>query len=511
MAVPPVVPKPAPEPVAQPKPEELTTSANPPVRIRLFHGIREVGIRGTATLHVEHAGGAINLPSNAWTVTLAQATPPRQHFHVFIKTFRPQETAEMSAFLDTWKAQGYPAKPVAMGTRYRTADGHILDGREQWISLQRFEQEGQAISLKAALEREGVWTWIRPETILDGTGSVVAKSAEGHIMTWPLPVRITSSAPIRITQPGDRTGASYAGVLDLSVEPDATLGVYETLSVEDYLAGVLPAEMPARWPLEALKAQAVAARSDVLTHLALKHILAGFNFTNSEGDRVYAGYSGRQPSTDAAVAATRGQVLTDGVRIIPAVFSSNCGGWTEDNDAVWSSPPNMSLRGVADFPRGTIPTATPSSNLAKWLQSQPNAFCSSDPQGFRWSRRLTVAEVTRSVNQRYAVGTVRAIESGDRGVSGRLKWVKVTGTRGTVTIRKELPIRQAFGGLPSAMIQIRTESGAQGPVAFTFVGGGRGHGVGLCQYGARGMALAGAGYRDIVLHYFRSALLDSLN
>ena len=478
--------------------------------IRLFHGVRAVGIQSGAAIHIEHEGGAVDLPSRAWTLTLAQATPPRQHFHVFLKTFKPYETDVMNAYLAEWTARGYPARAIPMGSRYRTGAGHILDGRELWISLQRFELEGQALSLKAGLERDNQWSWIRPETVLPGSGSVTAKSAEGHTMTWPLPVQITSSSPIRVTHSGDGTGKSYIGEVSLAVEPDSTLGVFETLPVEEYLAGVLPAEMPALWPAEALKAQAIAARSDVLGHLSLKHVLARFNFTNSEGDRMYGGYSGRHPATDAAVAATRGHVLSDGVRIIPAVFSSNCGGWSEDNDTVWSSPPDMSLRGVADFPKGTVPTATPTANLARWLQPQPNAYCSGDTKWFRWSRRLTVAEVTRSVNQHRAIGTVRAIEPGERGVSGRLKSVTVTGSQGSVTIRKELPIRQAFGGLPSAMVLIRAESGANGPAAFTFVGGGRGHGVGLCQHGARGMALAGAGYQDIVLHYFGSALLETV-
>lgn len=510
-ATPPAIPAPPPAPAPEPArpPDELVTAGNPPVRVRLFHGVREVSIQSGTSLHINHEGGAVDLPSHSWTVTLGQATPPRQHFHVFLKTFKPHETDAMHAYLAQWTAQGYPAKAIPMGSRYRTEAGHILDGREQWISLQRFERESQAVALKAGLERDNQWSWIRPETILPGSGTVSAKSADGHTMSWNLPVHIMSSSPIRVAHSGDRTGKTYIGEVSLAVEPDSTLGVYETLPVEEYLAGVLPAEMPALWPAEALKAQAIAARSDVLGHLALKHVLAGFNFTNSEGDRMYGGYSGRHPASDAAVAATRGRVLSDGVRIIPAVFSSNCGGWSEDNDAVWSSPPDMSLRGVADFPKGAAPAA-PSANIARWLQQQPRAYCSGDDKGFRWSRRLTVAEVTRSVNQHHNVGTVRAIEPGERGVSGRLKSVTVTGSQGKVTIRKELPIRQAFGGLPSAMVLIRAESGASGPVAFTFVGGGRGHGVGLCQHGARGMALAGAGYQDIVLHYFGSALLETV-
>ena len=87
-------------------------------------------------------------------------------------------------------------------------------------------------------------------------------------------------------------------------------------------AGVLPSEMPALWPVEALKAQAVAARSDVLQHMAIKHVLEGFNFTDSEGDRVYGGHGGRHPNADQAVRETAGRVLTAAGRIVAATFSA---------------------------------------------------------------------------------------------------------------------------------------------------------------------------------------------
>jgi SpoIID/LytB domain protein len=266
--------------------------------------------------------------------------------------------------------------------------------------------------------------------------------------------------------------------------------------------------MPATWPFEALKAQAVTARSDVLLHLGLKRGLEGFHFTDGEGDRVYVGHSGRHPMTDAAVSATRGFVLADNDRIVPAVFSANCGGWTEDNDTVWSGPPDPNLRGIPDF---SGPAAmSPTSNCSTWVRSRPNAYCATDVNGFRWSRRLTATELTRLVNTDFHVGVVGRVESGERGTSGRLKWVRIVGDEGSVTVRKELAIRRAFGGLPSAMFIIEVETGPSGPVAFTFHGGGRGHGVGLCQYGARGMALEGRDWRAIVSHYFPVSRVEVL-
>jgi len=111
------------------------------------------------------------------------------------------------------------------------------------------------------------------------------------------------------------------------------------------------------------------------------------------------------------------------------------------------------------------------------------------------------------VNQRHNVGTLTNIREGARGVSGRLKSITITGSAGSVTLDKELAIRQAFGGLPSAMVIIEPASG-NAAAGYTFKGGGRGHGVGMCQHGARGMAAAGRGFEAIVARYFQGAAVE---
>lgn len=480
------------------------------MRIRLTHSIREIAFETAAPGAVESPGGKTDLPPGRWTLRLAQAKPPRRQFHVFTKTFKPWEVTELTSYVSEWKSRGYPVEVVSLGHPLHTAHGHLLDCRQEWVSFQRFSTEAEANALRKRLEALSVWAWIRPELLEPGTGtaSLVGGSPQTS-MTIALPLTLHATQPIR-ARAGSKNGV-YAGDLSVGVGPDSLLELFETSPVEDYLAGVLPAEMPALWPGEALKAQAVAARSDVLMHMAIKHVLEGFNFTDSEGDRVYGGFSGRHPNTDAAVRETAGRVLAAAGRIVAATFSANCGGYTENNETVWSAPADPALRGVPDYPTRKGPAGSPvSEGMGKWLGSAPKAYCSGDAANFRWSKKLAAADVTRLVNQKHRVGTVRSIEPGDRGPSGRLKWVRVTGSESTVTIRKELAIRQAFGGLPSAMFIIESIPGPNGPAAFVFRGGGRGHGVGLCQQGARGMALAGRRYDEILTHYFSGAALESL-
>ena len=114
------------------------------------------------------------------------------------------------------------------------------------------------------------------------------------------------------------------------------------------------------------------------------------------------------------------------------------------------------------------------------------------------------------INKTHAVGAVRSLEVTARGESGRAKVLRVTGAKKTVLIQKELEVRRALGGLPSAMFQASMEGRAGAPKAFVFRGAGRGHGVGLCQDGARGMATRGIGHRDILTHYFAEARVEKL-
>jgi len=112
------------------------------------------------------------------------------------------------------------------------------------------------------------------------------------------------------------------------------------------------------------------------------------------------------------------------------------------------------------------------------------------------------------INTRYELGQIKRIELGDRGVSGRLKWVRIHGTQKVETIHKELPIRLAFGGLPSALFILTKGTDSKGGGFYEFRGGGRGHGVGLCQNGAQGMAQLGMNAEQILKHFFTNVELE---
>ncbi|HEY8212411.1 MAG TPA: SpoIID/LytB domain-containing protein, partial [Myxococcaceae bacterium] len=240
-----------------------------------------------------------------------------------------------------------------------------------------------------------------------------------------------------------------------------------------------------------------------------KHLADPYLLCAEQHCAVYKGISQETPATNAAVDATRGEGLfSPGGRLVDSVYSAVCGGHTEDNDVVWGGPPNPSLRGKPDLigPGEGLPTP---SNLAAFLSTElPSADRLSSfaqPSKYRWQKRFTADELNQ-LTASLDVGPVQAISVVERGVSGRARLLTIAGERGATQIRGELNIRKLFGMLNSAMFLVAPERDASGTiVAWTFRGGGWGHGVGMCQTGAIGRAEAGQDYRAILRHYFNGA------
>jgi SpoIID/LytB domain protein len=208
--------------------------------------------------------------------------------------------------------------------------------------------------------------------------------------------------------------------------------------------------------------------------------------------------------------------MRDG-ELIDAVYSANCGGHTEHNDNVWSSKPEKALRGTSDLFSNAESFSSPlrESQLSRWLRTVPKAYCA-DPragssQNFRWEAVFTAKEMNALVKKYRNIGAIRDIKVLKRGVSGRALRVKVLGTRSSFVIYKELEIRRVLGRLKSTMfvLEIMRDKGGA-PNTFVFRGGGWGHGVGLCQAGAEGMALRGHSYEAILTHYFSGAEIEEL-
>jgi SpoIID/LytB domain protein len=301
----------------------------------------------------------------------------------------------------------------------------------------------------------------------------------------------------------------------VTIDRKGGLAVVNAVPEDRLLAGLVPAEIFPSAPDEALKAQAVAARNELIAKVGTRHSGEPFRLCAETHCQVYAGASRETPRTTAAVQATRGQVLfaSDGKTLVDAFYSANCGGHTEHNENVWSDQaPLTSLRGHRDTtarPGDAFAAGITDALLERFLVEPPAAYCGDahqqgGPDRFRWSVTRSAAELERLLAG-LRLGRLLAIDVLERGVSGRARAVRLTGSARTELVRGELHIRKTFGNLRSSMFLVKLEGGAA-----TFRGGGFGHGVGLCQTGSIGMAETGKSYLDILRHYYQGSVVRKL-
>jgi SpoIID/LytB domain protein len=305
-----------------------------------------------------------------------------------------------------------------------------------------------------------------------------------------------------------REDRAYRGRLYVAVDAQGALAAVHGAPLEELLRGLVPSEMPASSPLEALKAQAVTARSNVLAQLGTRHLTDPFMLCAEVHCQAYRGDGATTARTDQAVRETRGEALfgLEDRTLVDAVYSAMCGGHGEDNDKVWNNASNPSLRGHPDLPTGEAGrfdrTLADERTLRAFLASGERAFCrlpTARRDRYRWERRFTQAELDRALEP-LQVGSVRSLVVTARGVSGRARVMQVVGDRGRAEAAGELRIRRLLRGLPSAMFVVDRD--AEG---WVLRGGGWGHGAGMCQWGAVGRAEAGQDYREILRAYFSGA------
>ena len=313
---------------------------------------------------------------------------------------------------------------------------------------------------------------------------------------------------------------SYIGPIRSFVNDQGLLDVVVTLPLEEYLRGVIPQEIGADSPEEALKAQAIAARSDTIIALRTgKYEGPGYDICADVECQVYGGAGKHAPGTDAAIEATRGLVLTYQGEPFSGFYASNCGGHSEDIQNVWptrSANGEPYWSGYFDAPEPFDYDLRNEADLRRWLEANPDVYCNPavhDPypqwaaQNFRWEREFTAEEMAEHAASQQDIGRVLSIEAVERGVSGRAHLVRFTGEDGEFEIGPELPIRQVWTPpLRSAAFVVDTEDDPDGvPERFIISGGGWGHGVGMCQTGAIVRAYQGQDYRQILSAYYRES------
>ena len=370
-------------------------------------------------------------------------------------------------------------------------------------------------------------------SVKNGTLQLNAKEVEGS------EIELLAKEPAKHLEINRK---SYRGRIVAKLDADKkALTVINILPVEEYLYGVVAKEIVPLWPEEAIKAQAVAARSFALSRVGQKKI-TGYDIRSNELGQVYGGLQAEHPITNKQIDATRGIAVTYGGKPIEAYFHSCSGGYTENSENIWGTYLPY-LRGVSDYD-----------------QEAPK---------FKWEKSYTPAQLLKILEQAgYKIGKLETIklsprkeqpiDAKDRGVSGRVLQLTIKGDLGSAVIdggklrtilqlnstlfdivvetpvpkfievpildsygneigKKKIPVNVNEPNKPSYLEgfeNIRLITGGEGETII-FKGNGWGHGVGMSQWGARGMALSAPlkskdYFKTILLHYYTDTKVEKI-
>jgi len=259
----------------------------------------------------------------------------------------------------------------------------------------------------------------------------------------------------------------------------------EWLPLENYVRSVLAGELPEDFPLESQKAQAVLIRSFALSQRG-RHAEEGYDFCDLTHCQVYGGVGSASELRDEAVRSTRGLILAYQGKPIAGLFHSTCGGHTSANQKVFGGKPLPYLQGVSDQ---NFCEASPHYRWKAQIPVQEiSALLAEDP---RWRESIPLSNITASEQ-----------ESGGRVFKLDLQGPR-HGTIATMDFLSAVGKKLGWNQLKSNWFELQVQDGIA-----SFEGRGLGHGVGLCQWGARGMALDGKRFDEILRHYFPGTQLS---
>ena len=307
-----------------------------------------------------------------------------------------------------------------------------------------------------------------------------------------------------------REDRQYRG--DLIIRPREERSEFITMNrvyLEEYLLSVVPSEMPSGWPVQALKTQALAARSFAYYNLGRRHLNDPYDFCDTVHCAVYSGINSETEITNQAVIETMGEVGLYNDEVIEAVFSSNSGGHIEAASEVWGGGAaylkgtDLQLESNYNFP--LLP-----GEMQDWITERVNTYSGpgtySYNPAYRWVRRLDA----NFLQENFELNNIKDIVVKERTENGFVKSIKIKGTENTIELNGD-NIRSALGGLRSNKFIIHKKYSPEGKIKnVSFYGAGWGHGVGMDQTAAAHMAEEGKNYSDIFKQFYQGIKIEKI-
>ncbi len=455
-------------------------------------------------------------------------TPATGYYYILQESYKDYATAD--AVAESLSAFGVDAYPVIV---YRNSWRVYVGGSTDKTQMQN---EFKRIKDQYGYTYSTLQTDNNQRILVSGSYGAFMIDGGTYAVYPQFKALVTNEDDIAVIDLGSR---QYRGRIEIGRYGKSTLTAVNIINVEAYLYSVVPCEMTSTWPTEALKAQAVCARSYALTktgYSADSSISHGYTLTDTVDSQVYKGQAFETKTAVNAVTATRGETVRYNGKTIMAFFYSTSGGRTEDGINVWGLTQSY-YTGVADL-------------------------YETEPEKAPWIIALTKTQIENKLsNYSVSIGSMTAMVPQIRTASGRIYALRIKGTNSNVMLQSQT-IRDVLG-LPSTkfkiisygdnpdLVSMRGENGkttkeisssyvlsgngiiekisddltqyivrsaenlsnfpASAPVSkntYYFAGMGYGHGVGMSQSGAKGMAEAGFRYVEIVEYYYQGTTVE---
>ncbi|MBL7012985.1 MAG: SpoIID/LytB domain-containing protein [Candidatus Marinimicrobia bacterium] len=325
------------------------------------------------------------------------------------------------------------------------------------------------------------------------------------------------------------------GSINISIK-DGALFVINQIPVEQYLMCVATSEMSGDCPPALLESQTIAARSWLLAADEQKHAHLELDACNDDCCQRYQGMGNLTETAKKASLSTRGKVIMHHEAICDTRYSKSCGGVSESNESVWEESAKPYLRAIHDSPNSTLPDLQSNENFEYWYSQDSDCFCSPrivpenelhqylghvDKSGsyFRWDVSFKQEELIKLISNKTnnPYDSIQSIKPLKRGLSGRIIQLEIKGQlkgiESIIILDSEYEIRRVLhpNFMFSSAFFIKYSIDRHSNIEeISFYGAGWGHGAGLCQIGALGMALNHYSTEEILNHYFKSTELEKI-
>ncbi len=354
------------------------------------------------------------------------------------------------------------------------------------------------------------------------------------IVSWEVNGKRYSSKQLEVTAAknlikvnrgqSDRVGNLYPGQLRLQPNSYGTYTLVNDVPLEAYLRGVVPHEIGPQAPYAAVEAQAIIARTYALRNVR-RFAIDNYELCADTQCQVYYGLNGTQPKSDRAVLATRGKVLTYNNQLVDALYSSTTGGVTAAFSDVWDGADRPYLKPVVDAASNIWNLYSQSladeTNFQRFV-SMRQGFNETGARMFRWRKESSMEQIAQDLQKFFEknksplanLTKVQQMQVVERSPGGRILKLAVQTDRGNIILEKD-EIRSAFSAPRSTLFYLeplfnRGKANKSALRGYAFVGGGLGHGVGLSQIGAYGLAKLGWTSDRILDFYYPGTQIQQL-